>query len=432
VRRWTVVTLAIGAMAVALVAAVWAVRHQGRDYPSSAHQLPSAALTLPSAEPGLVPPDVTTQGTHFVANGQPIVLRGFDVGVASPAVYNQASDLHANFVRITAPWSEVEPTKPTGPSDNLVHHWNDGLLANLDQEVADLAAQHIQVLIDFHQFHWSPYYAQLECKPGLKTCSATGVPAWFYQGRYPQTKVGESAAKADFWGKERQESLFYYAQFAEMMARRYGHDANVIGYEIFNEPHFGHLPDDTQTTNLVLSWQNEIYKVMHAVDPTRTMFVMCRGGGEGIGTANLGMFGKGARIALDFHDYFNGVAGTGFDASGDNWAPSWNATHNQNLDPTEGYVGTESSQAAVLQVPLDAAAKVGIPLLVGEWGIHNDDNHADVYTSQMLDVFDRAGVSWSRWVLAPGHGFNLLSDSRPHVPKTQADQLSTALAASTP
>ncbi len=52
-----------------------------------------------------------------------------------------------------------------------------------------------------------------------------------------------------------------------MMARRYGHDANVVGYEIFNEPHVGHLPDDTPTTDLVLAWEAQIYRVMHAVDP---------------------------------------------------------------------------------------------------------------------------------------------------------------------
>ena len=86
-------------------------------------------------------------------------------------------------------------------------------------------------------------------------------------------------------------------------AARYGKFANVVGYEIFNEPHAGHLPDTTGTTNTILAWENQIYTSMHAVDPARTMFIMCRGGGEGVGTADLGQFGKGAKIALDFHDY---------------------------------------------------------------------------------------------------------------------------------
>ena len=30
----------------------------------------------------------------------------------------------------------------------------------------DLGSQGVQVLIDFHQFHWSPYFAEAECKDG--------------------------------------------------------------------------------------------------------------------------------------------------------------------------------------------------------------------------------------------------------------------------
>ncbi len=101
-------------------------------------------------------------------NGQPVQLLGYDVGVSTPPIYNQAADLNANFVRITAPWSEVEPTKPTGKPGNMTHHWNETELAALDRQVKDLGAQGIQVLIDFHQFHWSPYYAQLECKAGAE------------------------------------------------------------------------------------------------------------------------------------------------------------------------------------------------------------------------------------------------------------------------
>ena len=419
--------VAVGAMVLALLAAVWAIHNRGRTYPNASHQLPIVHLALPAAEPGLTAPTVTTDGTRFVKGGKPTVLQGYDLSVTGQSVYKNAAELNANFARITIAWSQVEPTKPTGDPSHLVHHWDSALLTELDQEVAGLGAQGIQVLIDFHQFHWSPYYAQLECKTGVAACHATGVPTWFYAGRYPQTKEGESAAKADFWDSERKTSLFYYAAFAEMMARRYGHDPNVIGYEIFNEPHPGHLPDSTSTTNAILAWQAQIYKVMHAVDPQRTMFVMCRGGAEGVGTADLDQFGADPKIALDFHDYYNGAPGTGFDDAGDNWVPSWSATHNQDLDPLKGYQGTQAAQNAVLQVPIDASRKAGIPLLVGEWGIHKDDPHADVYTSQMLAAFAQNDLSWARWVLAPGHGFNLLDPIRPHAPSSQAMQVANGI-----
>ena len=96
----------------------------------------------------------------------------------------------------------------------------------------------------------------------------------------------------------------------------------------------------------MLKWQGRIVRVLHAVDPQRAAVVMCRGGGEGIGTANLRLVGNLRHVALDFHDYYNGKPGTGFDAAGDNWTPSWPATHNQ---VTPGpYTGTEQAQSAVL------------------------------------------------------------------------------------
>ena len=69
------------------------------------------------------------------------------------------------------------------------------------------------------------------------------------------------------------------------------------------------------------------------------------------------------------------------------------------------------------------ARKVGIPLLVGEWGIHTGDAHADIYTSQMLDVLAQEGICWTRWILAPGDGFNLLDPIRRRL--TPASRLSS-------
>ena len=353
--------------------------------------------------------------------GRPTVLRGFDVAVGSPSVYHEAAALGANFVRIYVGWSQIEPTRPTGPHGS-VHHWNEPLLGELDREVSDLRSDGVNVLIDFHQFHWSPYYAQAECKPDT-ACKASGIPAWFYEGRYPDTKSGEARAKTSFWTTESRESLYYYAAFAAMMARRYGHYPNVVGYEIFNEPHTGDLPDATSTTNTVLRWEGQIARVLHAVDPTRAAVVMCRGGGEGIGTADLGVVGDLAHVALDFHDYYNGLPGTGLDAQGDNWTPSWQATHNQ--DTPGPYQGSEQAQAAVLAVPVRVAQRYNVPLLVGEWGIHNGTPDSNVYQQQMLGLFARDHVSWARWTLGTGGGFALLDGYG--TPTPDASQLRQAL-----
>ena len=83
---------------------------------------------------------------------------------------------------------------------------------------------------------------------------------------------------------------------------------------------------------------------------------MCRGGGEGVGTADLKAFGSLDHLALDYHDYFNGIPGIGLTSNGNDWTPSWPATHNQKA---ERYAGTAASQAAVLVVPLQQAPLSG-------------------------------------------------------------------------
>jgi hypothetical protein len=81
----------------------------------------------------------------------------------------------------------------------------------------------------------------------------------------------------------------------------------------------------------------------------------------------------------------------------------------------------------VLQVPLERTRQWGIPLLVGEWGIHTGDPGAEEYQSQMLQLFAKDGVSWTRWLLAKGGGFALLNDDDTLTP--EASQLAATMRA---
>jgi len=381
-------------------------------------------VKLPHPAANAVAPWITTQNGHFVdtRTGSPVVLRGVNVAVNSSAiVYDKASSMGANFVRIMAPWSTVEPTAPNGTT----HHWDEAFLQQLDGAVADFQKTGVNVLIDFHQFHWSPYFAKVECKSNVSDCNASGVPGWYYaDGRFPDTKRGESDAKKAFWTSEAARSEDGYAAFAAMMAKRYADDPNVVGYEVFNEPHPGGLGDSTSATDTMLQWQAEIRKVIRAVDPGRTVFIMCRGGGEGVGTADLKAFGPLDHLALDYHDYFNGIPGIGLTSNGNDWTPSWPATHNQKA---ARYAGTAASQAAVLAVPLKRTTEWRIPLLVGEWGIHTGVPGALEYQRQMLGIFASENISWTRWNLARGGGFGLLQGTGS--PTAEAIQLENALRA---
>jgi aryl-phospho-beta-D-glucosidase BglC (GH1 family) len=407
------------AAAALLLAAGCATGGSGSTGASSAPLPPLPPPFHPAAAAGATKPWVTTAGGKFVdQHGRPVVLRGFDVSVGQSDLAPIAAQMGANFVRIYVGWNAIQPRPPVHGH----YRWDAKVLGQLDKEVAAYRRVHVNVLIDFHQFHWSPYFAQATCKAGKSVCRASGVPAWFYAGgRYEATKRGEAEAQAAFWTSESSRSQGYYAAFAAMIAARYAPDPNVVGYEIFNEPHPGRLGDTTDATDTMLRWQAGIRAAIQKVDPARTVFIMCRGGGEGVGTASLAPFGSLDHLALDWHDYFNGGSG-GFDAAGDNWVPSWRDTHNQ---ASPSYTGTERSQARVLRVPLARTRALGIPLLVGEWGVHTGAPGSAAYQTQMLDLFGKEGVSWTRWVLSTGGGFGLLNKDLSPTP--EATQLTSAL-----
>ena len=407
------------AAAALLLAAGCATGGSGSTGASSAPLPPLPPPFHPASAAGATRPWVTTAGGKFVdQHGRPVILRGFDVSVGQSDLAPIAAQMGANFVRIYVGWNAIQPR----PQVHGHYRWDAKVLGQLDNEVAAYRRVHVNVLIDFHQFHWSPYFAQATCKAGKSVCRASGVPAWFYAGgRYEATKRGEAEAQAAFWTSESSRSQGYYAAFAAMIAARYAPDPNVVGYEVFNEPHPGRLGDTTAATDTMLRWQAGIRAAIQKVDPARTVFIMCRGGGEGVGTASLAPFGSLDHLALDWHDYFNGGSG-GFDAAGDNWVPSWRDTHNQ---ASPSYTGTGSSQARVLRVPLARTRALGIPLLVGEWGVHTGAPGSAAYQTQMLDLFGKEGVSWTRWVLSSSGGFGLLNKDLS--PTSEATQLTSAL-----
>jgi hypothetical protein len=346
------------------------------------------------AEASVTQPWLTPSGTAFVDTaGDPVLLRGVDV---FPGTWQPVVSVHANFARIFIPWSTVEPTAPSGG----VHTWSSSVLASIDSAISHMQANGIAVEIDFHQCGWSPYFASANGG----SC-ASGVPAWYYaDGRFPATSQGEADAEGAFWTTEAASSESDYAAFARMMVDRYSSYPAVIGFGIFNEPHAGSLGATTAATNTILRWQADVAREMRTVDPLRTLFFMCREGGEGVGTADLSILSGLGPVALDFHDYFNGIPGYGLDTDADLWSPSWAATHNQK---STAYDGTEASQEAVLDSVLARTQAAGIPLLLGEWGVRKDDSGYTAYQSQVLDLFTTYRVAAARWDIGTSDLFAL-------------------------
>jgi endoglycosylceramidase len=359
-------------------------------------------LIVPSAaSAAIVSPWVHVQGVGFTdQTGLPVVLRGVNQqGGAGVQSNGLALSLGSNFVRIPASWSTVEDTAPVGG----IHAWNEAYLQRLDEQVSWYEERDVNVLIDFHQYKWSPYFGT----------GQTGIPGWFYNdvrpGLYPKTDDGMKQAMGDWWtdAAGRQD----YLAFVRMMVSRYGSHANVVGYEVFNEPMVGSLGETHTATQTVVSWEAPIVNAIRLRDPERAVFFMLRGGGDkGIVNADFAKFGSMTNLVLDLHDYYNGLYGSGFTADQEGWVPSWDATHNQNfLD----YHGSEDALVKNLESAVNRTRRLGIPLVVGEWGAQTADSGVLDFQHHLLSVMTRYGLSWARWNLGRGSDpFTLLTPAK--------------------
>jgi hypothetical protein len=336
------------------------------------------ACAADAAAATLRAPWIRTHGTHFVdRHGQRVALRGFNL--RGGPVATMPLRRRANLVRVFVDWGSIQPTR-TGP-------WNRRYLKALDREVAFYRKHRVNVLIDFHQVSQSTYFG------------GNGVPAWYYaDGRYPATVDGLFAARAAWWTREAHASHAAFEPFVRMMVRRYRGFANVLGYELWNEPQSSletvPLHDQTQA---VIDWLAPLRRAIRACDPLRTIVFQTRGGADfGLGSVDLAPFGSMKGMALDFHNYYNGLHGSGYTPDGEAWFPDFERSNNQH---STNYHGSVRNQELHFATALRRSHELRIPLLVGEWGARLDDVNRATFNRQMLDLFATHGLSWAEWTI---------------------------------
>ena len=253
-------------------------------------------------------PWVTTAGNRFVrsSTGATVVLRGVNVAPGSNlALQNRVVQLGANLVRIHVRWADLQPTAPTSGDPG----WDGALFTSIQQQIAWYTAHNINVLIDLHQYGWSSYF----------TSRGGGIPAWFYsqikKGEYPPTARGEIRAFTDFYSDP--VAIRLYSQLALKVVAAFDTDANVVGYEILNEPP---APATHAGTQSVLSFEARIRRVIAKADPKRAIFIMARTGGDlGLLDATFKAFGNLGHIVLDYHAYYSARPGAGMTFDGEGW-----------------------------------------------------------------------------------------------------------------
>jgi cellulase (glycosyl hydrolase family 5) len=318
-----------------------------------------------AAEP--VRPAVTTSGVNFVDRaGRIVILRGVDVSYQS-RLAEKVVELHANFARVRVLWVEIEPRRGQFDLSEL---------RRLDTFVAFLTAHRVNVELDLR---------------------GRELPAWVNRGGF---HVRHAPAPRGA-----------YLEFVRTIVKRYMGDRYVIGYGIFNEPRpaRGGVEGSLRLDRQMLEWQAGLRDAILAIDPYTTVFFNVRGGALGARACFRCAGFRLAHTVLDWHDFYNGCCGSGLDAAGDNWVPSWSETHNQ---LSTRYHGTARNQWLNLAIPWRRTHLLGIPMIVGEWGVRNDDVGNHVYNEQMEEIFRRHGLSWARWDMDCVSTFGLVSHGR--------------------
>lgn len=158
----------------------------------------------------------------------------------APSEYRAVARDGFNSVRLGLSWANLEPVRPqVDAAGTIVHRWNRPYLGALDRAVSGFTRAGIAVVLDMHQNHMSPAFAN----PAPGRCEGSGLPTW----AYPDTTVGADQAECDFFAGRREPGVPIdlqagYAAAWMKIAHRYARNRMVVGADLFNEPSSGTCP----------------------------------------------------------------------------------------------------------------------------------------------------------------------------------------------
>ena len=126
-----------------------------------------------------------------------------------------------NVIRLPIAWSYLEPAP---------NRFDESYLTDQVDPVVDFAARHgILVVLDMHQFEWSPCFG------------GNGAPAWVCDGHdYPNDVNGQQQAACDFFqgaaAPDGRSLMDHFVDVWRLVARHYAGDRRIAGFDFFNEP----------------------------------------------------------------------------------------------------------------------------------------------------------------------------------------------------
>jgi endoglycosylceramidase len=305
-----------------------------------------------------------------------VILRGVDVASNSKVppfavidrdeLLDPLPDLGVNVLRLLFTWEAYEPVRG---------QYDDGYLAYYKRVVAAAAARGLYVVVDFHQDAFSRW--------SLGGCG-DGFPQWAVVSTVAQAPPDNGPNCAE-WGTlmlsdpglQKTWDAFYadtegargaYLAMVGRVAAALAGTANVIGYDLLNEP------GGDEVTQIGPLYEAAA-PIVRAADPSAILFLS-----PGVITS------AGSSSDLPRPSFDNVVFAQHY------------------YDPTlflfHGWQG--SDEAAAFGRMTTKAASWGAPLFVGEYGAAADTDQVDGYLSAMTTQLDLALAGGAQWAFTPG------------------------------
>ena len=332
------------------------------------------------------------------ASGARVTLRGVNINqlgeyfardpklpTVQPLAEQDFADIAAlgmNVVRLTLSWSLLEPARGRVSQDYL---------ARVHQAVGWARAHGVRVLLDMHQDGWGAHVAApagTRCRAGTDPMTGwDGAPAWatLADGTPPCMVSGRDLAP----NVSRAFQSFYVDRDGiqsrlvadwQVLAREFGGDTTVAGYDLLNEPNFGEQPPIASTL-LLANYEARAIRAIRTGESRRAggfahlVLVEPSIVWSGFGIDNIPPrdFTPDAQVVFSPHLY------------------------NESITADQGFGLTLVSVERGYALAQAAARQLRAPLWIGEWGYFGDaatDAPAMLRSAAAEDALAASSTFW--------------------------------------
>ncbi|RJL30467.1 cellulase family glycosylhydrolase [Bailinhaonella thermotolerans] len=317
------------------------------------------------------------------AQGRTLVLRGMNTAddskwsedgmpwISKEDVAREAKLIGSNVVRYLIHWEHIEPQKGK---------YDDAYLDKVAERLRWYRKNGINVVLDMHQDVYG------------KAATGNGAPAWatitdglpiVRRDPWILTYLEPGVVRAfdHLWGAtgKHPELMDHYVKAWAHVAKRFGNDPAVIGYDLFNEPFRGSTERAKFEAELLTPAYQRMIDAIRRYDRDNWIFV--EGTAEGVNWGDRTHLQplRGSRLA---------------------YAPHLYPLELDSGVPYEGE-GKAAIQAAVASWRKNAeqdAARLKMPIWLGEHGFLDADNAGfRAYVADVLNVMNQMGIGGVYW-----------------------------------